>query len=283
MTDILIGAADLYSWKDVQPWIASARQSGFTGDAYLICYRIDNDIRENAPKYNLELYECEHDPYGQPIVHQQKGSPTQSHNLRFYHAWELLTRLKIMYRNVIMTDVRDVIFQVNPSEWLTTHLISEQQRIVCPSEHIRFMDEPWNKDNLIKGFGQIIYDLVGHLWIAYNVGTIAGDFFQMKKLIHAIFRMTEGRYYPSDQSSFNVLAHETGFGHYLATSRSGWAAQLGTTQDPTKSYLWDKCCEARPIIGEDGLVRTPTGELFTIVHQWDRVPQLKAIIPTRYQ
>jgi hypothetical protein len=285
MTDILIGAADLYSWKDIQPWIASVRQAGFTGDAYLICYRIDDDIRQNAPKYNLELYECVHDPYGQPIVHQQKGSPTQAHNLRFYHAWELLTRLDGSYEHVIMTDVRDVIFQVNPSEWLAHWNIAKHDEIVAPSEHIKFANEPWNKDNLIRGYGQIFYELATNdRWTAYNVGTIAGAADRMKGLFHTIFSMTEGRYYPSDQSSWNVLLHTMLSGKIFRGNEGvNWAAQLGTTQDPTKSYLWDKCHEERPTIGDDGLVRNSYGRLFTIVHQWDRVPQLKAIIPTRYQ
>lgn len=279
MTDILIGAADLYNWADVRPWVVSARRSGFKGDIYLICYRIDQDIRDNAVKYGVELYEVDHTPYSTPIQHMQQGSPTQSHNLRFYHAWELLTRLENEYRFTFMTDVRDVIFQKNPVTWMQDNFF---KKFVAAPEHITFGHEPWNKDNLIKGFGQITYDLNNaDGWTAFNVGTLAGKTSAMRDLFHEIFTMTEGRYYPSDQSSYNILLRRKPGDALVTVARDAWAAQLGTTQDPTKSYLWDHC-EYRPEINEAGIVHY-AGEPFTIVHQWDRVPELKSIIPDRYK
>lgn len=280
--DVLIGAADRYFAADVRPWMASARASGFDGDIYLICYRVDPSIYTVASEFQVELYPVNHTPYGLEIIHEQQGSPTQSHNMRMYHAWELLTRLDVaQYRFAIMTDVRDVIFQKNPSVWLEKH--SLYGHVVAPSEGIMYDKEDWNRDNLIKGFGSMFYDLVGSSWLACNVGTIAGDAALLRDLIGTIFHMTEGRYYPSDQSSFNVLMN----GAFLekrivATHWDNWAAQLGTTNDPTKSYLWERLCEPRPQI-RDGLVYNNDGLLYHLVHQWDRVPELKSIIPAKYR
>src|SRR5665213_1859723 len=117
--DILIGAADLFSWKDCRNWVKSAQASGFTGEIWIIAYRVDADIAIEATKLGVNMYPVEHDPYLNPITHAAKGSPTQSHNLRFYHFWELLARLDAdKYRYVIATDVRDCIFQNNPSDYL---------------------------------------------------------------------------------------------------------------------------------------------------------------------
>lgn len=281
MSDILIGAADLYTYKDVRPWMQSARESGFDGDIFLICYRIDDSVKQEAEKWNVALYEANHTPYGTEIQHQQKGSPTQAHNYRFYHAWELLTRLETLYRFVIMTDVRDVVFQKNPALFLDDDNHG-QNFIIAPSEGIMYADEDWNKNNLINGFGQVFWDLIGHKWPACNVGTIAGSHLSMWSLFHAIFTMTEGRYYPSDQSSFNVLINfaftkPTIYCHL----QCGWAAQLGTTLDPTKSWLWERCNEGKPVIKGDE-VYTEDGKLFTIVHQWDRVPELNKLVREKY-
>lgn len=290
MKDILIGAADLYTWKDIAPWARSVRQHGFQGDIYLITYRVNLDV-ENALKYGVEFYHVEHTPYSTPINHSSQGTPTQSHNLRFYHAWELLTRLleESRYRYVIMTDVRDVIFQQNPISWLLSNIPVNhcgdpvECALVAPSEGIKYADEDWNKANLINGFGSILYELEADAWQAFNVGTIAGTAVAMKDLFQTIFRMTEGRYYPSDQSSFNVILRSAFAGNWIYGSHEiGWAAQCGTTLDPTKSYLWDRCNEERPIIGTDGVVKTKSGMPFVIVHQWDRVPELKARILERY-
>jgi hypothetical protein len=279
---VLLGAADGYDWNDVRPWVLSARQSGFEGDIYLILYRVKgnrDELLRHLEAHNVNVYEVHHDPYMRPIVHEQKGSPTQSHNLRFYHAWELLSRLEEKYKFVIMTDVRDVIFQRDPNPFLFKY----PGILIAPSEGIKYADEDWNKQNLINGFGPIFWDLRGKEWLACNVGTIAGLYSQMVKLFHLIFTMTEGRYYPSDQSSFNVLLNTLWWGDCVVTHKSYWAAQLGTTQDPTKAYLWDRLCEPRPEIRNDGFVYNPDGIKFTIVHQWDRVPQLKPIILERYK
>jgi hypothetical protein len=285
MKDVLIGAADLYGWEQIRPWVVSARHSGFDGDIYLICYRVDSDMVK-AEEYGVELYQVEHTPYSQLITHEQQGSPTQAHNLRFYHAWELLTRLRkheeVLYRHVIMTDARDVIFQSNPSEWLAYNL--PRRVLVAPSEHIAYNREPWNQFNLVKGFGETFWEIEASDWKAYNVGTIAGQAEFMAGLFHTIYRMTEGRYYPSDQSSFNVLLHTQIFNDALyASELDGWAAQMGTTNDPTKDFLWARCCEARPRILEDGTVVNSRNEPFVLVHQYDRVPQLKTLISERYK
>jgi hypothetical protein len=286
VADVLIGAADLFNWKHIEPWVVSARRSGFAGDIYLIAYRIDPDIYPMAEKYGVEVYQVDHTPYNTHIQHQQQGSPTQAHNLRFYHAWELLTRLKEHgheYDHVIMTDARDVVFQKNPSDFLALREVKQFGWILGPSEHITFESEPWNKDNLLRGYGASFYNVVARNWLALNVGTIAGESNVMIELFHTLFRMTEGRHYPSDQSTFNVLARGIFQNHVrVMHSFDGWAAQLGTTQDPTKSFLWGECCEMRPRIHEDFKVYTSDGHLFTLVHQWDRVPELKSRIPELY-
>lgn len=287
MKDILIGAADLYSWKDIKAWAISARRSGFDGDIYLITYRVDDDVFREGEAYGIEFYPVTHTPYSTPIVHTIQNSPTQSHNLRFYHAWELLTRLYqegIQYRYVIMTDVRDVIFQTNPTDWLLNELstLPTNNEIVASSEAIRYCDEEWGKENLINGFGQLLYDLEGYNWQCMNVGTIAGYSGTMKDLFHTIFRMTEGRYYPSDQSSFNVLLRSVFIPWMYASQTYAWAAQCGTTLDPTKSWLWGRCNEPRPTILENGIVVNSHNTPFVIVHQYDRVPELKKIIQERY-
>lgn len=284
MKDILLGAIDLYNWDTIKPWVKSIRETGFDGDIYLICYRIDDDIYDNIEKYKINSYTVNHTPYGTPINHQDKGSPTQAHNYRFYHAWELLHRLKneenAKYQHVIMTDVRDVVFQRNPSEWLSQQ---NDSFIVAPSEGIQFSKEEWNKTNMIRGFGELFWNLTAQFWTVYNVGTIAGSFDAMHDLFHTIFRMTEGRYYPSDQSSFNVLVH----GMYSdivvkASQQDGWAAQMGTAHDPTKSWLWERLNEPKPVILSNGNVVTQNNELYCMVHQWDRVPQLKKIYNERF-
>jgi hypothetical protein len=286
MTDILLGAADLYNWKHVKPWAVSARESGFDGEIWLILYRDNGDVQTEAEKFGINVYKVEHDSYMAPIIHSQNGSPTQAHNLRFYHAWELLTRLDIEnYRWGLMTDVRDVVFQRNPFEYID--ITCENYQVLAASEGIKFKNEPWNKNNLIQGYGQNFYDLNNcDEWVAYNVGVLAGDIRVLRHLFHMIFSMTEGRYYPSDQSSWNVLVEGILLiGHILPIAHDyvGWACQCGTTADPTKAYLWPHVMGACPTF-RDGVAYTGNGNprKYYILHQWDRVPELKTAIEKKY-
>jgi hypothetical protein len=65
-------------------------------------------------------------------------------------------------------------------------------------------------------------------------------------------------------------------------SEDGWAAQLGTTADPSKIEQFRPfLLEAEPKMNDDK-VTTSTGKIFTIVHQYDRVPEWRKIIEENY-
>lgn len=279
--DLLIGGIDLYNWDKVKTWIVSARQSGFSGDIVLLGYRIASDILENAKKYGVDVYQINYDSFGNEIVHEGSGIPTQCHQLRFFHAWQLLVDNHEHYDNVIITDVRDVIFQKNPSEYLNQKLTTEHP-VIISSEGILFKDEPWNLQNLVRGFGPIIAEKLAPR-TAHNVGVLAGKSLAMKNLCLSLYSNTVGRYIPSDQSSFNVLLYEGLLSSYVDTNHNDtWACQCGVVLDPEKSHYIPFLLESQPVI-KDGMVYNNKGELFHIVHQWDRVPQLKQIVEARYE
>jgi hypothetical protein len=65
-------------------------------------------------------------------------------------------------------------------------------------------------------------------------------------------------------------------------SESGWAAQLGTTVDPRKIEQFKPLLlEPSPVM-INGKVTTSKGNVFTIVHQYDRIPEWKELIEGTY-
>lgn len=279
--DLLLGAADLYGWDKISTWVTSARQSGFSGDIVLLGYRIASSVLENAKNFGVDVYQIDYDSFGNPIVHEGSGIPTQCHQLRFFHAWQFLVENHTQYDNVIITDVRDVVFQKNPSEYLSS-VLTDEKPIVVSSEGIRFINEPWNYQNLVFGFGPIIAEQLQQN-VAHNVGILAGKSFAMKNLCLSLYSNTVGRYVPSDQSSFNITLHHGLLTSYVDTNHNDtWACQCGVVLDPEKAHYIPHLLEPQPII-KDGLVYNSKGELFHIVHQWDRVPQLKSVVERRYR
>lgn len=279
MRDLLIGAADNYDWTKIRTWAKSARAVGFDGDIALIAYRLINEqeIVENCKALNIQLIKATADSFGNSLVHAQRNRDTICHQMRFFHLWQYLTETHRNYRYVIPTDVRDVVFQSNPSEWLLSNLHAP---ILAPSESILFEHEAWNKDNIFHGYGPYV-TLYNNLHIVFNVGTIAGESSAIQHLSLILYSMGEHRYIPNDQSSFNILAH--GLLRPLVQQvymDQGWSCQCATMFEKAenKQFLIEK-----PPILKEGIAYTPTGEKFVMVHQYDRIEELKKFIEPRYE
>ena len=278
-TDLLFGASDLYTWDKIKPWAQSIRDTGFDGDVVLLVYRGDLDgFAKEASKLDIQLLHTDSDHMGKPIDHNAGGRNTQCHQTRFFHLWQFLAN-SFRYDRVITTDVRDVIFQRNPSGWLDDYMYKSCQ-IVAPSEGILYKDEPWNKDNMIQGFGPYVADYAKSHTV-YNVGSIAGGADSIRDLSLLIFSMGQGRYIPNDQSSFGLLMNGRLFNVVRASFKTAWCCQCGSTLEAERQFVWPHLLEPQPII-KDGLAYTNEEILFYLVHQWDRVPELKEAIEKRY-
>ena len=48
MKNLLLGAADLYTWDQIKVWAISIRETGYTGDIALLTYRMKEDIVEKC-------------------------------------------------------------------------------------------------------------------------------------------------------------------------------------------------------------------------------------------
>jgi hypothetical protein len=152
------------------------------------------------------------------------------------------------------------------------------------SESIKYKDEPWGNENLMQTFGPFFHNIFKENEI-FNVGVLAGRGFAMRDLCAIIFAMSTNRPIPIvDQSTFNFMISQE---PYKTTSRymrseTGWAAQLGTTADPSKiDQFRPLLLEAEPQM-IDGKVCTSEGKEFTIVHQYDRVPYWRNVIEVKY-
>ena len=279
--DIIIGAADLYEWSHVKNWVRSIKQSGFEGNTILLCYRVSEDLIHNCSEEGVTLFHIDSDRFNQPIQHGIAGHASDVHQLRFFHFWQALSTLGLdNYRYCIATDVRDVIFQTNPSEWLESNLVNHKYTI--PSELIKYEDESWNNNNALTSLGPIVYTQLFDKPVA-NVGTIGGDASFLANLFLTLHTMTIGLSLPSDQSCFNLLSNgilqDQGL---LVGDKAGWCAQLGVSCDESKQHLQEHLLDLKPVIKE-GLVYNQDGQLYSLVHQYDRIPDLNNIINTRYQ
>ena len=278
--DCVIGCSTNYDWAKLKYWINSINESGFTGDKVMILMNCDKETVSKVSDAGFDIIGFGQDDKGNLVY----NSNMMVHVERFYHIYQHLKNKD--YRYVITTDVKDVIFQKNPSEWLEEWLgnDSASDDLVFSSESMKYKDEPWGDQNLRETFGTQIYEDFKDNTI-FNVGVLAGRGYAMKDLCMNIFTSCLGRPIKiCDQSTFNFLISRHPYlkSSIYSKSEDGWACQLGTTADPSKIEQFRPfLLEPSPKM-EGDKVLTSEGIEYTIVHQYDRVPEWKKVIEEKY-
>lgn len=274
MKDFVVGAIQGYTWPQISSWVNSLLRCGFDGDKAFICYGYSADDPLIQKVVDLG-FTCHLLPNPSYIVHMQR--------------WEdlsiLLQQTCENHGYVIHTDVKDVVFQGNPSEWLRNNLRSSGKMICVASEGVKYKDEEWNKNNMLESFGSREYEKIKDS-VVLNSGTIAAELPAMEEIAYRIFKLCKGsKSRVPDQAALNVIFYNDVIGEGIfncnlltATSDSGYVAQLGTIANPS---LYPVLVESVPEIRDDK-VYTKDGRLFSIIHQYDRVPGLRERVWAKY-
>lgn len=279
MRDLIIGGASNYDWNILKYWVNSINKSGFSGDRVLILMNCDRDTVKKVAESGFIIIAFQQDEQGNLVFPKTGRAP---HVERFLQIYNYLSQNE--YRYVITTDVKDVIFQKDPISFIETNI--GDKNLIFSSESMLYKDEPWGNQNLLDTFGPFIHERFKNNEI-FNVGVLAGRYKQMLDLILNIFIATQGRPIPvCDQSTFNFMVSMSPYKEtslYLK-SEDAWAAQLGTTADPSKIELFRPLLlEPEPLYDtERNLVTTSKGISYTIVHQYDRVPEWRKLIEAKY-
>ena len=277
MKDLIIGTSTNYDWDKLKYWVNSINQSGFEGDKVLILLNCDKETVKKVSLAGFTVVGAMQDAEGNLVY----NSPIPVHVERFLHMHNFLKTRD--YRYIITTDVKDVVFQKNPVDYLKTVLNGDKDYVFA-SESMKYKDEPWGDQNLFETYGNYIYDNWKNNEI-YNVGVLAGHGDAIRDLFISIFAAAMSRPIKiCDQSTFNFMISTAPFRRCSAYMKSedAWAAQLGTTADPSKiDQFRPNLLEPSPkMVGDE--VTTSTGIPFTIVHQYDRVPEWRKIIEEKY-
>ncbi len=287
MKDIVVGCITNYGWEQIKCWVNSLDQSGFDGLKVMICYNTDYSVAEELSKRGYTIF-----AFSKNDEQQRLEYTKENFNIvvdRFLHISYFLGRLsnKEQYRYVIATDVKDVVFQRNPSKWIEENIGDKQLNVGC--ESLRYKDEPWGKQNMFLSYGPLLYEKMQDNLI-FNAGTISGKFEAFVDLCMNVYLASLGapQHVPGgggpDQAALNILLNLKPYKDITKfnMSEDGYAAQLGTTADPKRIE------QDRPNLVEpeptfvDGEVCTSKGIPFTIVHQYDRVPEWKKAIEEKY-
>jgi len=248
MKDLIISAIANYSVDKIKNYINSINRCGFAGDKIMIAYSVSNETIDYLKSNGWEV-----------MLGELSGHPHMKRLIDIYWA---LKQMENKYRYVITTDVRDVVFQTNPSDYLEKNL---KAKILVSSENVLYKNEPWGVKNILEGYGELLLDRFQNN-ITCNVGVLAGrqkDVTDLLLLNYLVSQSGNTIHY-TDQSSFNFIIHNelVNASIQIEGLETNWALQMGTlpNQNLTDRYELNI---------KDGLIYNKDYP-FVIVHQYDR-------------
>ena len=258
MKDLVISAIANYLPEKIKIYVESLNDSGFEGDKIMICYNLPSETIEYLTTKGWECYGAE-----------LQGHP---HMKRLIDMWWFLQNDERKWNRIITTDVRDIVWQTNPSNWLFENLKSE---IIVASECIKNEDEPWAHKNIHEGYGPIFWDSIKQNVVA-NVGVIAGKYQSVKDLLQLVWLVSQAgdtRHF-TDQSALNLIINNSLLSNKIQLN-SDFALQVDTL---TKDNRFEK----KTYSIENEIVMN--GEIpYVLVHQYDRNEELKYLIENKYK
>jgi hypothetical protein len=282
--DLVIGAVSGYGFDDMRYWVNSLARSGFSGERVVIAYAADFDTVDELTDRGHRVVTFAEDGKRRRFFYPVRGFRHEDTSIdRFYQIWRFLQMDPHGYRFVAPVDVRDVIFQRNPSTWLEEHL--GDMKINVGSEGVPIADEPWNSEVVLESYGRSVHAHMGRRE-TYNAGTIAGRYQVMKDLALNVFLCARlNRISYTDQAALNVLLSLEPYRSITRFNRADddWACQVGATlarPDGPEPRAHEP--DVPPPVLDGDQVRTASGSLYCMVHQYDRIADWKARLERRY-
>lgn len=262
MKDIMIGCFNSYLPENIRPWVNSIKKSGFDGDLLAIIYGNGSAEQQSSVYLKSGGFEVVSIPsFSKSIVVD-----------RFKDMALYLHRNRAKYRYVIATDVGDIVFQTNPSEFLEKHLVDKD--ILVGSECIHYRDETWGRQNMRMSYpsqADMMMDKV-----IYNAGSIAAKVDAAIELFVDIYNMSiTTPVYNPDQAAMNILVHTKYLDKTnLCSMKEGWSIQCGTVADPNRLKEYGHLLIENDFKFDAGVGYNISGDKVCLVHQYNRVPDL---------
>jgi hypothetical protein len=259
----IVGYIDSYGKEHCWNWAQSIKASGYSGNVVIIATRISQETKEWLNSLGFTVYLHNPHPKIVPVV------------IRFLYLSQLIRQGKINTEWVMLSDVKDVVFQRNLDEFYEGR---DCEIGVFSEENVLYKDEPWGAQNMQMSF-PYSWENMKDVPIV-NAGTFSADLNSMANICETVFYMSLGSpVHNPDQAALNIVvrAFHSDMNFGIDTE---YAIQIGTTFDSTKQLIQIRDLSS-VTWNEDGVV-SYNHMPYYIVHQYDRNPELKRLINNRY-
>jgi len=256
--NVLLGIIVNYSWEKILPFIKSLNNANFiNSDIIMFISGLTKSVINNLKSFGINVYNIPN--RFSDIQHIYKD--------RWKIYQDFLTNNKDKYNLVLSVDIKDTIFQ---NEFFS--LYENYSNILGFSFEDLTLENSTNKYWIIERFGNDLYKKLKNKRII-NAGTIWGTintFLEFSSILYKNLLI-----YPEaiDQSVVNYLIyHENILGNCtkISSDEYGPVITLGLTN--RKNIVLDK----------NNNILNYNGQIASIIHQYDRHPDIKRIIKEKY-
>ena len=278
MTKIMTGMS--CDWPSFRPYAVSLSRSGFKGAKVVFAEDVSKETKNHIERLGFQIFDVE--------TPQQTSDVFPRHIRKFVDRFlapsELLQNNSFRYAAFV--DSRDVVFQADPMLWLEKNL-GDKELALAGLSHTS-IGCPWN-DEWIRNAAQD-----DELWKTVLKqetvcsGVLAGTSGALQDLLRDIHGGILHNRRAVDQGMLNCLAR---------TSPYKELSMVPSIDEPFVAQWWPErranlaqfkmsplhSPERDPIFDEStGEVRTWDGELYSMVHLYDRSPKWVKIMQEKY-
>lgn len=285
--NLILGAAAGYTPDKIRLFVQSLARVGFRGRLVLFVYRgqleaVQALVRERAPTLDVELVPIrgirEHAKFVRSCYKRLfelmpaeqlpglkrrmlrfQGMP---HVSRYFH-YEDYLGAHGEYTHVLLSDVRDVVFQDDPFRGVAQGLYLGME-----SQALTIATEPFDRDWMLDAYGEAMLQRIGDRQVSCS-GVTLGDAVSMKAYIHQVLQ--EAMRLPF--SKMKTRIYDQAFHNKLL-----YCGELGAVSlcQPLQSLIATVGCldASQFVLSDDGMLLNEDGQAVPIVHQYDRHPVL---------
>jgi hypothetical protein len=265
--DLILGAVDHYTFYEIAPFLLSLRQTDYRGHICLFAGpAVSKSTRTRIERLGAEVISIREDfPFvadPHPDNARRLEAPIHICNYRYFLYYDYLLKRGSRFRNVLITDVRDVAFQKNPFDFD----IGDAIHVAMESPDLPIGACSWTGPWVVIAYGDDMLERIRDRPMSCSGTTLAPVPLMeqyLRALLDEISTMNSvGAYL--DQAAHNVLLHER---------RLEPVRRLNNFEGPIltvgseRSYLLN---ENKQLVNRDG-------STIAVVHQYDRHPELLAI------
>lgn len=267
-----MGIIDNYTYQEICIFLLSLEKVAYSGH---VCFFAGPGISERTEAkvkaHGVEVIKYQKDfPFianPHPNNFSQLPQPVHIYNFRHFLYYDYLLRNQHKFNHVLLTDVRDVLFQRDPFGFEIKEKIYVAVENIAEKIGQNSCTAQWIK----KGYSVDILSLVKDKEVIC-AGTILAPanlmVFYLKRLIEEFFSV-KNAYKCADQAMHNVLIHTNQIQVHPFYNFNGPFLTL----DTERNYCLDS----------DGHLVNRNGDVIPIIHQYDRHKELLTLFIEKYK